>query len=405
MRGDVRLRVECLLPEKLLARALAEGIAFSSLRREGPRTLVADLSAADARRLAALCGRFSVPCHVVSTRGGTALLGLLRRRWTVAFGLAVCLALCWLCLGRIWIIDVSFTGDAPQLGDRTLFTEAINAMGIVPGHSRDIDTERLSGELAAGAEGYSYVAARLEGIRLLVEAAPEVPAPEVYDLSDAHSLYADRSGIVCRVNVESGEACVKPGDTIARGQLLVRGVERASKEETRPIAARGEVVIRAWFEGAAEGRADATRILYTGRQSAASTLETPWGSIAINSGERYENEVAQAESIPIGGMFLPVRIVRTTFREVRAEPEPSAGPALEARLSAIAMADARVSLCTGGPKDYEIIRTWTRPSRTNGRIRVEAVIEITTNTAKTRNDILKGGHSIWKTSRFTIPNG
>ena len=72
---------------------------------------------------------------------------------------------------------------------------------------------------------------------------------------------------------------------------------------------------------------------------------------------------------------------------------------------AIAMADARVSLCTGGPEDYEIIRTWTRPSRTNGRIRVEAVIEITTNTAKTRHDILKGGHSIWKTSRFTIPNG
>ena len=390
MRGDVRMRVECLLPERLLARAMAEGIAFSSLRREDARTLVIALDYRDTRRLAALCSRFSVPCRVVSTRGTAALVDWLRRRWTLAFGLILALALCFMCLGRVWIIDVSFTGDAPQLGDRATFIEALRARGIAPGCRRQIDTVRLSGELAASAGGYSYVSARLEGIRLLVEAAPEVPAPEVYDLLDAHSLYADRSGIVCRVNIEAGEACVKPGDTVARGQLLIRGVERVSQEETRPIAARGEVVIRTWFEGAAEGRADAVRIVPTGRQSASSRLETPWGSFAIADGERYGNASAQVETIPVGGLFLPVRIVRTTYREVRSEPDPSAGYALEARLSAIALADARARLSAEGPEDCEIARTWTRTSRNDDRMRVEAVIEITANTAKTRNDILKG---------------
>ena len=35
MRGEVVVRAECLLPEKLLERALCEGARFDALRRDG----------------------------------------------------------------------------------------------------------------------------------------------------------------------------------------------------------------------------------------------------------------------------------------------------------------------------------------------------------------------------------
>ena len=46
MRGEVVLRVEYLMPEKLLERALNKGAAFREVRRDGPRALLIQCDAA-----------------------------------------------------------------------------------------------------------------------------------------------------------------------------------------------------------------------------------------------------------------------------------------------------------------------------------------------------------------------
>ena len=172
MKGEVRLRIRGLMPEKLLERAMDMGVRFARVRPGRGHTLVVDVSAGDARKLVRLCGRFSIPVEVISRRGRSALRRWLKRRWTLGIGLIAALMVCWLGLGRIWRIDVRFTGDAADRGDKSTFIELLEVRGIRPGANRDIDTAMLAEELLAGAGDYSYVGARVQGVVLQIEAAP-----------------------------------------------------------------------------------------------------------------------------------------------------------------------------------------------------------------------------------------
>lgn len=61
MNGDLMLRAEGLMLEKLLQRALNEGAVFRCVRRDGPRAMLFETDAAGASILTALCERFSLP--------------------------------------------------------------------------------------------------------------------------------------------------------------------------------------------------------------------------------------------------------------------------------------------------------------------------------------------------------
>lgn len=392
MKGEVRMRIHSLMPEKLIGRAAEAGVRFLSVEPEGGHATAVEVSARDAEILRALCERFSIPAEVVARRGRSALARRLRARWTLLAGLLTAAALCWLFLGHIWKIDIRFTGDAAGAGDAGTFSRALAEMGVRPGVSRSLDAARLSDELLAGAEGYSFVGARVEGVRLLVEAAPEVAAPEVYDVDAPRDLYASRTGIVTAVNVESGEPCVAVGDTVRRGQMLISGAEKASAEAERRIGALGEVVIRTWFEGSAEGSLYEAQLQYTGRQSVSAALRTPWFEIPLTEGARFESQSVETEELPVGGLFIPVRIVRETARETRAVREAGDRELLSSRLIALAMADARAALTSEGPQSFEIARSWIRFTQPSAEIlRASAVCEIYMNAAVTREVLKQGG--------------
>lgn len=392
MRTEVCLRIRGLMPEKLIERARALGVDFRSIEPLGDHEIVVGVGAADAEKLRSLCRRYAIPCEVVSRRGRSALREWLKRRWTLAFGLLIGLVACWAFLAHIWLIDIRFIGDNAQTGDARQVAAALLDLDIRPGISRVVDTKLLSEELTARCEGLSYVGVRAEGVRLLIEVAPESASPEVYALDDARDLYADRSGIVVSLNVESGTVCVRPGDTVRRGQVVIRGEERSADDATRSIAALGEVIVRAWFEGSAEGPLTAVKTEYTGRRASSSTLVTPWFSLPVTRSGGFGHEAVVTDTLPIGGLYLPVRIERVTRLETRERREKVDRAALEAKLSALALSDARCRLCAEGPEAYEITRSWTRVQRTGkDALRVSAVCEINTNTAVTIETLRQGG--------------
>lgn len=391
MRSEVTVRVVCPLPEKLLERALGKGAAFSEVVRDGEHGLTLRCDAASAEILLKECDRFRLPAKVLARRGLSALADFAKRRATLAVGILIFAALSWLFLGRIWLIDIAFSGEAARLGDAASLRAALADSGIRPGIERGVDLERLSETLRAGAGDYSYVGAHLRGIRLEIEAVPEVPSPEVYDVAAARDLVADRDGVVVSAVARSGELCVQPGDAVLRGQLLIRGEELAATgeaRETRPIAALGEVIVRTWYVGEASLPLKATRTRYTGNSGASSRLRTPWFGVSITEGARFADEIVETEILPIGGLFVPLEIERTTRREVVREAIDRDEDLLKAQLSALAFSDAALRLAREGPETCEILRRWIDYERTGDRLTARAVLEVSADAAVTRDALL-----------------
>jgi len=391
MNGDVRLRVEGLMLERLIQRALNEGCTFRRIRRESPRALILDADPAGADILSGLCERFSLPCEVLSRRGRDAVRHRLKQRATLLAGIVACLAVVSLFLSRIWLIDIQLTGN--RTADTRPLEAALDDLGVRPGMAKSgLNSDLLESALSAGTSDFSFVGVRLQGVRLLVEASAAVPEPELYQLDSGRDLVAECDGVVLSVNVLSGEACVRPGDTIVRGQVLIRGDERITKEETRGIAALGSVVARTWHTGTAAAPSFRTENRRTGVRSASAELRLLDFAWTLLEGESYPSQETELEILPVGGLFLPLEIRRTTRWQTGEHLIPLDEASLRSSLSALAFAEAAAHMTQAHPDGCTIADRWIEYTLdAQGVMHARAVYETHTDVAVTRDALYQQG--------------
>lgn len=387
MKRDVCLEIEGGLLERLLCRAMDAGVELADARRVSPRKIVLWTDVASAGTLMDMCGRYRLNCAVLASRGRPELMNKLRRRWTLALACGLCLLLTLLFLTRLWRIDVEFIGPAAHKGDRAAMLDCIKGLGLKPGMALwDVDTEVLEKRLLAGRGDMSYIGARLQGIRLLVEAAPEISRPMLYDREYARDLVASRDGVVISVNARAGTACVKSGDTVRAGQTLIRGEEEKSKEETAPVAALGEVIARCWFEGEARESLSRTGEIRTGRSREAYALKLMGFSLQLTRCESFVSEEIIHETLPVVGLYLPLELARSMHMETRTEKVLRDPVELEGKLKALARAEALAKLDAAGVVPL-CIDIWTESARTGESLAVRAVIEAQADIAVNRSDL------------------
>ena len=390
MNGDVLLRVEGLMLERLIQRALNEGAQFRRVNRSGARVLLLDTDPVSAGIVLRLCERFSIACEVVERRGRDAMLRRLKQRSTMLAGVLTCLIVMSLALSRVWLIDVELTGS--RTASVLPIKQALDALGIRAGMAKaDIDPALLEDALSAISPDFSFVGVRLQGVRLLVEVAPAVAAPEVYELDGGRDLVAACDGVVLSVNVLAGKACVAPGDTVVRGQVLIRGDERVTREDTRSIAALGCVVARTWYAGSASLPTVQTEQLFTGRSSLSSELRLMSFAWPLVDGEAYPLQETETEILPVGGLFLPLEIHRTTTRETCTRQMPVDPDALYSRAAALAWAAAGAELSMARQGNCEIADRWIEYTLDAGVLRARAVYETHTDIAVTRDVLYQQG--------------
>lgn len=387
MNRDIQLMVEGSLLERLLQQALRRGARFARVRRQGSRRMIVTADPASAAILMQLCKAYGLNARELSRRGFTAAKQLLRRRWTLLPGMLLCLMICSLVLGRIWLVDIRFN----EAGRRSEILRCLHENGVHIGMaSGKIDTDLLGKQLIASAGDYSHIGVRIQGIRLLVEASAELPAPETYAIDQHRNLVASRSGVIHEIEVYSGEACVKPGDTVLAGDVLVRGREVVGKdgesgeEITVPVGALGKVTARCWFEGRAEASLERIAYRRSGNSRSECRLQLLHFSLPISECAAYASEECEAEILPVVGLFLPLEIRRTIHHETRAETITADPEALQQQLQPLARADALRHLQAAGI-DYTPASDWTDAQINGNTLQIRAVYEIYTDIAAERD--------------------
>ena len=389
----IRLRIEGRMLERLLARAMEQGAAFHRVARDGERALTLDTDARGARVVRALCERHSLPVEEVRVTGLSALKRFCRRRWTLFPGLALCCALLFFYTQRIWRVDVAIVGERAAAFDEKQVYALLSELGVRPGMlTRDVDTDRLELALSARSEEFSFVGARVQGVRLLVEVAPSLEAPDVYEIDAARDLVAACDGVIVSVNAESGVAAVEPGDTVRRGDVLIRGEERVSSEETHGVAARGEVVARTWVEAEAAVSTVRMERVYTGRVRTGSVLKLLSWQFPLSPAEPFPVCETTVEHLPVGGVFLPLMIERTMYTEYELRAVKRDVEALKAALSEHLFTILEANIAAEGANSLQIVDKWIDYSMIEeGSLRAHAVLEVHRDIATTRDALAREG--------------
>lgn len=305
-------QIEGLNLEKLLRAAAREGIALSDVRRTQARCMTASVPAWQCRAFEKLCEQYGFLPQMVKASAGVRLIRAMRRRWPLAAGLLLGLALAY--AGSLLVLRVEICGAGAHEAE---VRRCLSREGVRVGRSlARISTDEVGTALALSVPGLAFAGVRMEGSVIVVQCAPATLGERAY-AEGTLDIVAAQPGIITSIAALCGTPVVAPGDVVRRGQVLIRGEEQTEKGETRSIAAQGEVMAKCFAEGRAVIAMSEKQLLPTGRQRRTVALETPWGSRTLKTAQPYERGVSETKTEPVVGLFLPIFRKTVVYTEMR----------------------------------------------------------------------------------------
>ena len=316
MSGQVQFRVKGLSAEKLLNTVRQQGISFTRVKREKSRSLLLRCAQKDYEAFSSLAWEKGFEVSAAQPVGFLRLEKQLAKRIGLWAGALAAVGLLIWALGYVWEVRVENAGA--YLGEVKTF---LNELGIHPGIRRSgVHLSDLRDKLEWRLPKVKWVRAEWQGVSLVVRLEEGVPPPDVVSNEGTGNIVAASDGLIQRVTAYAGTPAVKAGDFVKTGQTLIRGEERGKDGTAHPVQARGEVIARQWISVAARVPVMETASEPTGRKTVLRVIDTPFFSWQREKEPDYLTSDREKETLPLGGVWLPVWVVRETFTEVSLHP-------------------------------------------------------------------------------------
>ena len=381
-RGYLLITIQGRGVERLLNLALARGIGFWDLRKSAAETrLSIDLRSFKALR--PLVRQTRCRLRIMQKVGLPFWKWRLRRRWGLVAGALFFCAALYISTALVWQVRVT---GAERL-DETEILELAGQLGLKPWvWKRSLDLPWLEEELVRLHTEITWAGIRLQGTLVEIEIVERLPEPLI-DRRPA-DLVAAKDGLIIRILALDGEAVVAPGDTVAKGDLLIRGVQVVAdpslpagrQNRSVPIRARGEVKARVWYEAVAPLNNTIINKIDSGNTRKSHTLRWPDRSLRLfgpahSPFEHYRRDVVKW-FWRWRNITFPVELITVTYYEVLLEEDTiSRNEALQR-----ARVEARTELKKLLPEEVEVEQAYYQEFMDQSREWVRAV-------AETREDI------------------
>ncbi len=363
--GWFEFQAEGLSLEKLINQCTEKGVKLRGVKKVTARQVKGQVAAKDLEKLREIAEARGWRLTVGRARGAVQVFLRVRARALLVAGVLAFFALCGGLLSCVWFIDVRGAGPYTGEVERILAAHDVRVgrFGFM------MDVAAIKSDMESQLTGLSWVGVQVRGVRLViscVQASAANPTPVA-----AGDIVAVRDGIIESIAVTAGTAVVRPGDAVRKGQLLVRGEERAWDGATNQVRAQAEIMARVWYSAEAKVSGTMLRTLPTGRSSIEKTLCVPGYELSLSAPPEYDDYDTETSLLPVAGS-LPVWVRLTTYEEVIREEISRDEETVqeEAGLAAMRLAQEKIG------QDTRVVDKWVEYSMINdGGYRAIAVIE------------------------------
>lgn len=218
--GWVRFEAEGGLCERFLNLLAKEPIELWDIRRRHDK-LIACCPARQYRLLRPFARRTGTRLRLSRKSGLPFCLHAMRGRKGLAVGALIAAALYMLLCGRIWVIEIHTDGDEAL---KAAVADQLEPLGITLGQKTDdVDIAAVRLHAIAQIEEINWLSVHFEGSIAHVEAQRQKSGVPLRDNSVPSNLVASCDGCIVSMQVTSGQAMVKSGEGVVKGDLLVCG--------------------------------------------------------------------------------------------------------------------------------------------------------------------------------------
>lgn len=294
------------------------GIRFFDEEMSDCGDVTVTLREGEYKRFADIAKDLQLEYSVTEIRGLPVTLGFIRRRPMLILGLV--LVLTWLFYSENLVWSIRIIGNTKTPTDEII--DHLSDLGFEVGtYYPEVNFNKLHATYVAEQQNIAWLSVYMNGT------VAEVQVKELYeDTRPKHengvyaNVIATCDGIVESVNVFEGQAAVRAGDLVRKGQVLISGVVENKDGSVRYEYAAGEVICKTVDSASVKVLPEREVKRYTGQETAKKSIKIFKKSINlfIKGGIEYPtcDKIDMMEQLcPFGLIPLPVWVNTTVYKE------------------------------------------------------------------------------------------
>ena len=241
LMGYVRFRASGVFIERFINLISFRGIVIWD-GEKSETEYVGCVSRRNYKHLRPLAKRAGLTLRIVEKKGLFVWRKKYRRRIGLLAGAVSFILMLGLLGCFVWTVEVS---GNEHISDEVILN-CMDELGLRPGvwknklNPRDLERSAL-----LEIKELSWIAVNLVGCHATIEVSESIPAPKMYlDHDMACNLVAKYPGQIQSMRIYDGQSECQPGDTVAKGDLLISGIMETESGKTRFMHAHGEVMAK-----------------------------------------------------------------------------------------------------------------------------------------------------------------
>lgn len=257
--------------------------------------------------------------HIKKKRGLPFFLYRFKRRKGFKLGLLIFAAFLILSVSIIW--DIEIIGCKPEMIPQVM--NVLNVDNIGRGSFKmKLNPKNIASKIALNVEGIAWAGVEIKGVKLFITIKDSIEAPVLIKNNESFNIVAERDGLVKTMEVYAGNALIKEGETVKKGQVLVSGKLESKNPEfgTHDIHALGKIIARTWYENSLPLSMVYTKRIKTGKIHKTTFLRFLDSRLKISGGDLpYEMFETVTVEKPITGPFdlkLPIGLTVENSYEI-----------------------------------------------------------------------------------------
>ncbi len=238
-KGFVRVKITTFQPERFLNMAVINNIYLWDIERPSDKEIVFSVSLKGFKKLRKPVYSVRGRVKILKKSGFFLLLRKLKSKKVIVFGLIPIIIA--LTVFSSMILEIEVTGN--KLVETSEVLEKLREINLQKFAFRsNIDNDKIYLKLTRELNEVSWVGVYEKGTHLTIEIKERRTPPEIIPKNTPCNIVAKKDGVIRKLTVENGEALVKTGDVVKKGQVIISGILISPMEGIRYLHSMGEAV-------------------------------------------------------------------------------------------------------------------------------------------------------------------
>jgi similar to stage IV sporulation protein len=286
MGGFISLCLKGENYEKVINMALARGIYIWDIKRQN-NLMYLKVRTSGYEAFKRIAEENNHEIKLLRRQGMPFWKTVIKRRLGLLGGAVIFIATLYLMSSFVWLVQVSGNNKVDK--NRILMTAANH--GIYPGAAKwNFSRIGVEEAMLRDLSELSYIQCDIRGVKANIKVVEKI-LPD-HEITGPCHIVAAQDGVVEEVMVLEGQASVKSGTVVAKGDILISGIvsppvpyemleKPAPYAEPYHVRARGIVMARTWYEGYGECSLISEKTVFTKKELNKLYFITPWKRVLI----------------------------------------------------------------------------------------------------------------------------